>query len=199
MTDQSVEDDIAFIRRTVEGGRAFARGRSADLLVWGLFIAAGYLATYAYVRGWITLAPGWIWMAATGVPWIYSLRRAGARLLGLPLSPRSKSPMATALSMLWLGCGIFIMTLVFAGAWNGAVHFVGFDAVVAGIMGIAFFAGSFLCNLVWMRAVAIAWWIGEFLLYGLRGPGVLLAGAAMMVLLLALPGLVLLAGRRWPA
>jgi len=199
VTDQSIEDDIAFIRRTVESGRAFARGRSADLLVWGVFVAGGYLATYAYVRGWIGLNPGWIWAVASGLPWIYSLRRVGARLFGLPLAAPAKSPMALAMAMVWLGCGVFILVLVFAEAWNGRGHFAAFDAVIAGVMGIAFFAASFLCNLSWMRLVALAWWAGEFVLDGMQGPSVLLAGAAMMVLFLAVPGLVLLAGGRQAA
>src|SRR5208282_3745394 len=102
-------------------------------------------------------------------------------------------PMALALSMLWLACGIFLTTLAFAAQWNGVVKLGWFDAVVAGVLGIAFFAGSYLCNLAWMRWVALAWWLGEFALYGLRDSVTILpVAAAMMLLFLAGPGLILL-------
>ena len=54
-----------------------------------------------------------------------------------------------------------------------------------------FFVSSYLCNLPWLRAVAIGWWIGMLLLYGLRHR------IEVMLLLLALPGFLL--WRRRPA
>ena len=192
-----VESDIAFIRSAVEGGRAYARGRSADLLIWGLFVAGGYLATYAYVRHWSSVDRNWAWAFAIGVPWIYSLRRLGARLLGLGGASAARSPMAQALSMLWLGCGISLTALAIAANWNGVVRYHWYDAAVASILGIAYFAGSALCNHRWMRYVAFAWWAGVFVLYGLRDSGLLLAvAAAMMLAFLAGPGLVLLLSGR---
>ena len=50
MSEHAIEDDIAFIRRTVADGRQFARGRSADLLVWGLVVPVGDIANYAHLR-----------------------------------------------------------------------------------------------------------------------------------------------------
>ena len=192
-----VESDIAFIRSAVEGGRAYARGRSADLLIWGLFVAGGYLATYAYVRHWTSIDPNWFWAVAIGVPWLYSLRRLGARILGAGNASPARSPMAQALSMLWIGCGISLTALAIAANWNGVVKYHWYDAAVASILAIAFFAGSALCNHRWMRYVAIAWWAGTFVLYGLRDSGILLvAAAAMMLAFLAGPGLVLLLSGR---
>ena len=37
--DDSVREDIAFIRRAVEQGRGFATGRSLDMLLWGVAVA----------------------------------------------------------------------------------------------------------------------------------------------------------------
>jgi hypothetical protein len=196
MSDEGVEGDIAFIRRTIEGGRAYARGRSADLLVWGLFVAAGYLGTYAYVRHWLAVDPGWIWLACTIPPAIYSFRRVLGRLLGRPSEP-ARNPMVRALSMLWLGCGISMLTLSFAANWTGVARYHWSDAVVASIIAIAFFAASFLCNLSWMRWVAAAWWAYELALFDLHDSSIIpLLGAVMMLVFLAGPGLVLLLGRR---
>lgn len=196
MADKGVESDIAFIRQAIEGGRAYARGRSPDLLVWGLFVATGYFATYAFLRHWIALAPGWIWLICIVVPWLFSLRRLGARLIGQGDRIPPRSPMGFAMAMLWLGCGIFLTSLSFAEHWSGTIGPDSFDAIVAGVLGIAFFAGSTLCNLPWMRWVAIAWWLAEFALFTLHDePERLLVSAALMLVLLAGPGLVLFLGR----
>jgi hypothetical protein len=198
MAELGVEEDIAFIRRTVEGGRVYARGRSADMLVWGLFVAAGYLNTYAWLRHWPSVQPNLAWLFAIVLPALYSFRRLAARVLGRP--PAARSPMATALSMLWLGCGISMVMLAIAANLSHGVHENWYDAAIAGILGIAFFAGSFLCNLAWMRYVAFAWWAGELALYGLRDDVTApLVGAVMMLFFLAGPGLVLLTSGRAPA
>jgi hypothetical protein len=68
-----------------------------------------------------------------------------------------------------------------------------FDAVVAGVFGIAVFASAWLSNLVWLLWVAVLWWLGELALMALRHrPEVLPLSAALLLLLLAGPGLVLM-------
>lgn len=101
--------------------------------------------------------------------------------------------MALALSMLWLGCGIFLTTIVVAAMWTGANREGWLDPIVAGVMGIAFFATAWMTNLPWLRWIAVAWWLGVVALFVLRHQvEVLPLSAALMLLLLAGPGLVLL-------
>ena len=196
MVDRGVEADIAFIRSTLEEGRAYARRRSPDMFVWGLFVAAGYLGTYAYVRHWSSVDPNWVWLVAIAIPWAYSLRRwwfwlLGSRLARLSaarrraLSPCSGSAPASRL-----------LTLAVAANWGGVAAYHWYDAAVAEHSCHRVLRGSFLCNVAWLRFVAVAWWIGALLLYGLRGDGVLLLGAAMMLLFLAGPGLILFLSAR---
>jgi len=100
--------------------------------------------------------------------------------------------------MLWFACGVFLTITSFGviigsgpNTWwiNGPVS--------AGVMGIAFFVSSFLCDLVWMRWVALAWWLGEIAMFVLRDrPAGLLLGSALMLVLLAVPGFVLMRDRR---
>src|ERR1700751_2855843 len=95
---------IAFIRRAIEEGSAYATASSPDLLVWGIAVAIGYLGTYGFVRGWSPVAPGPLWAACAGPPWLFSLRRTVRSLAGRKIQARG--PMAQALAMLWLGCGV---------------------------------------------------------------------------------------------
>jgi hypothetical protein len=101
--------------------------------------------------------------------------------------------MARALSMLWLGCGIFLTSLGLAAMWTGEVRGGWFEAVVAGVMGIACFASASLSNLSWLRWIAVGWWIGELAVFALRHHAEALpVTAVLMLALLAGPGLVLL-------
>lgn len=194
--EDSVREDIAFIRRAVEQGRGFATGRSLDMLVWGIAVAIGYLATYATALRWWRVDPNWIWALCIVLAWLYSLRRLFAALL-FPSQPRSiPPPMVQALRMLWFGCGVFLSTFAVAVILGGDMRQGWFNAVSAGVLGIGFFASSFLCSLTWMRFIAIGWWAAALLLYTLRHRvEVLPLSAVLMLLLLALPGLLLWRGR----
>src|SRR5437660_2380847 len=168
MTDEAVREEIAFIRRAIEEGRGYAAAHSADLVVWGAAVAVAYFATYARVRGWWTLNPNWVWAVCIVAPWIYSLRNPLRRLLGGASARPGLAPMTMALAMTWLGCGVFLTTLAVTVQVDGGATPRWFGAVSAGVMGIGFFTSSFLCNLPWMRWVALAWWGGEVALYALR-------------------------------
>src|SRR5437763_1537273 len=196
MSDEAVREEIAFIRRAIEAGRGYAAGRSADLVVWGIAIAAAYFATYAQVRGLWRGNADWVWVVCIVGPWIYSLRGLARRALGRARPPMERSALTTALAMTWLGCGIYLTVLALTTQIVGGMTPRWFGAVSAGVMGIGFFVSSFLCNLPWMRGVAIAWWGGEVALYALRDQReALLLGGVMMLLLLAVPGVVLLRRR----
>jgi hypothetical protein len=63
-------------------------------------------------------------------------------------------------------------------------------------MGIGFFASASLTRLPWMRWVGIAWWVGELALFALRHRVEMLPlSAALMLLLLAGPGYLLMSRR----
>ena len=191
VVEDRAREDIAFIRRAIEEGGAYATACSPDMLVWGIAVALGYVGTYAFVRGWSPIAPRWVWTVCIGLPWLYSLRRQFASLFGGPRPLRG--PMAQAVGMLWLGCGIFLTIMGIAAASTGAIREGWFDAVVAGTMGIAFFVTAWITNLRWLRWVAVAWWLGEIAVFALRHQSeVLPLSAVLMLVLLAGPGLVLL-------
>jgi hypothetical protein len=197
MNADAAREDIAFIRRTMEQGRRVVGAWSRDMLVWGIAITLGYTGTYARVRGWWTLDPGWLWLACILLPWAYTLRRLPVRLFAREPDALGERRLASPLAMLWFACGIFLTILGLATIFSGDRNPWWIDPAVAGVMGIGFFVSSFLSNVVWLRWVGIAWWFGEIALFALRQrpEGLLLAGALMLVLL-ALPGFVLMRGRR---
>lgn len=168
MTDDQVREDIAFIRRAVEEGGAYASAFSPDMLVWGLVIALGYLGTYAFVRGWSPIAAPSIWVTCLGLGWLYSLRRLLRRIVVRGTGFPTRGPMAQALAMLWLGCTTFLTILAIAVMTSGDARQGWCDAIVAGVLGIGFFASASLSNLPWLRWVAVAWWIGEIVMFALR-------------------------------
>jgi hypothetical protein len=198
MNEDAVREDIAFIRRTIEQGRQVAITWGPDLLVWGLAVAIGYFGTYARIRGLWRVDTAWLWTACIVLPWLYSLWRVLRRLVVGQWDAAAPPSMTLALKMLWLACGIFLTILGFAVIFTGEPSGWWMNVVPAGVIGIGFFVSSFLCDLAWMRWVAVVGWAGELALFALRArPESLLLAGALMLVLLAVPGLALM--RRRPA
>jgi hypothetical protein len=197
MDENTAREEIAFIRRTIEQGRRIAGAWSPDMLVWGVAIAIGYFGTYARVRGYWTTDPNWLWLVCILLGWAYTLRRLPARLFAREPDALAERRLASPLTTLWLGCGIFLTVLGLACIVSGERNTWWINPTVAGVMGVGFFVSSFLSNVVWLRWVGVAWWAGELAAFALRdrAEGLLLVGALMLVLF-ALPGLVLMRGRR---
>jgi hypothetical protein len=197
MNEDAVRDDIAFIRRTMEQGRRVVGAWGPDVLVWGIAIAIGYFGTYARVRGCWTIDPDWLWLACILLPWAYTLRRLPARLFARQPDAPAERGLASPLAMQWFACGIFLTILGLATIFSGDRDPWWINPAVAGVMGIGFFASSFLSNVRWLRWVGIAWWAGEVALFALRQrPEAFLLAGALMLVLLAVPGFVLMRGRR---
>ena len=197
MDADAVREDIAFIRRSIEQGRRIAGAWSPDMLVWGIAIALGYFGTYARARGYWTINPNWLWLACILLPWAYSLRRLRGRLVGRAPDAPAERRLASPLAMLWFACGIFLTILGLAAIFSGERNPWWINPAAAGVMGIGFFVSSYLSNVVWLRWVGIAWWAGELAALALRDrPEGLLLGGALMLALVALPGFILMRGRR---
>jgi hypothetical protein len=186
--DEDARADLAVIRRAIEDGRRFAAGGGGYMILWGGVIGLGQLATYATVRGRLGLDLDVLWSVCLPLAWA-----ATALLVWREIRTRQVRTLAgRVLSMTWFGCGITLSVLYVATRLGGGFQPGWYLAISAGVMGIGFFATSFLCAYRWMRAVAVAWWLGEAALYLGRGnlETVALSGV-MYLLLLALPGIVL--------
>lgn len=188
--DERARDDLALIREALEEGQSYAAKRSLGMVVWGVALAAGFVATYAYVRGWSPVPAGVVWPIAMAVPWVYWLARHRGRTRAD--APAVHSPTVRALRMLWLGLGIFLTSLTLIVLWSDPGKASWLAAVAAGAMGAGVFATAWLTATPWLRWVAVAWWLGELALFLLRDtPEMLLAAAALMLALLSGPGLAL--------
>src|SRR5260221_14708602 len=131
-------------------------------------LAAASPGPYGPAPGWWRLNPIGLGPASIPLPGL-SPRPPPRRSPSSPSQPIATPPLVIqALRMLWFGCGIFLSLFSVAVIVAGDMRPGWFNAVAAGVFGIAFFVSSYLCNLAWMRWVAAGWWGAALLLYAFR-------------------------------
>ncbi|HEU0014838.1 MAG TPA: hypothetical protein VFQ45_14220 [Longimicrobium sp.] len=186
-------EDLAAIRRLMEGGQRVVNHAGPHFVVWGLLMSAALVATYVLGRAETVRGITWVWAGAVGLGWVASI---ALTFNGVRRAPAT-SPAGRLLAGLWIGTGVTLTLLGFAAPAGGALAWNGITGVLAAVLGGAFFATGLFAGSRWLQAAGGLWWAGSLYMLLDPGPHGLLVTAALMLALQAIPGLVLvLRGRR---
>jgi len=203
MESINAQDELAFIKKVIQDSRRVAVYNGIDYIVWGILVALGMFLSVALIwfklehkfGSWTQLV---LWILVMGGGWIFSLVRHYRN----NATERVHTMSGTILSMLWLACGITIMTFIFVGA---PFEQVNPTPAIAAVLGIGFLVSGVLLDFVYFKLAAIGWWLGSLLMFYLNSPWArpkglnfhidMLLFGTMMILFQVVPGIILY--RRW--
>lgn len=175
------------IRRLMEDSQRAVRENGIHYLAWGALTAAALVATYLLAGAGAASAIGWVWMVAIALGWTISIA-VGRR-------QRSEAPVRTLagrlLGAIWVGCGITLTLLGFVGSATGAIPGGSLQGILASVIGIGYFASSFVYGSATWRYLAAGWWAGAAVMLVWPGAYTLLLLAALVVALEVIPGMLL--------
>ncbi len=180
-------EDLAAIRRLMEGGQRVVNTAGPHFVAWGLLTSAALVATYVLGRNGDGRLIGWVWIIAVAVGWVASIALTVAGVRG----ERVSSPAGRMLGGLWIGAGVTMTLLGFAAPAGGGLAWSAITGVLAAVLGAAYFASGFLVGARWMQGAAGLWWGGALYMLLAPGPQGLLVTAALVVLLEIVPGVLL--------
>lgn len=188
------ENDLAFIRRVMEGARETASDGSGHLILWGCLLAIAQTLTYLVRQGGMTVSITLIWAVTVGIGF------AGSSLLGNRNMKRApvNSLVNRILSSIWIGCALSLSLIGFLGLGFGSLPHQVAPGIQAVVIGTSFFASAVLPNHAIYWLLAAVWWILGGTLLVRPSPASTLVIAGGLVLFMVVPGLVLKARRRTP-
>jgi len=195
----SPEDDLAFLRKVVEQGRAAAKISGGHLLVWGALIAAAYLFNY-----WVAVVrQSDYWLMGAGYAAMILLGWTGSAYLGWRAG---RDGGATTIdvriyAIIFACAGAALTVFAVGGSLSPTLHPNAIMVVGALMAGLCFLATGLLSRTRWIAAVGVLWMAASIgLLVLMDREIVLLVGAALWLALMAGPGAALtLEARRTPA
>lgn len=187
---RSAREDLATIRRLMQDSRRAVDAGGPHFVLWGLLIAAAFVADWAQATGRLALHPLWIWGVATGLGWI------GSTVVGIRTERRAtvRTPAGLILMGIWVGTGVALTAAGFLGTSSGALGGRAMLGLTATLLGSALFASSFVLRRGPFRLLAAAWWIAAVPMFLWRDPAAQLVMAGMMAGLMLVPGLWLTLG-----
>lgn len=178
--------ELEEIRRLMADSQRVVSDRGRHIIAWGVIVSVALVLSHFSNTGRIGFHAGWIWSAAIGTGWVFSL------VVGLRES--REAPVQTLatrlLSAIWIGCGITLTVLGVVGEVSGAFGADGFNAIVAGVLGLCFFASGVLYGSPWVTRLAVAWWLGAVALLAIPTVPQDLLMAGMVIALQVVPGAI---------
>lgn len=184
---EQAEQDLALIRRLMEESWRDVVDRGRHSLIWGPLAAAGLVLTYLAATGTLEVNPATVWLVVLATGWIGSFvmgwrdgRRARACTVGGRL-----------LSGVWISAGTTLTVVALAGMFGPLVDVHALPGLLSVVTAVPVLLTALLTSERWLVAVAAGWWGGGAVMLFAPGLYTLLLMAAMAVVLMVVPGVVL--------
>lgn len=190
----SAEEDLAFIRRLMQGAQETVTDNSLHLVSWGCVLALADLVAHLRRAGEFPVSANITWTVALVIGFTISWQLKRRALARAPVN----SLVDRILGAIWLACAVALSLLGFIAGNAGSLPADAAQGVKAVVIGSAFFACGFLPGRLTYRPLAFAWWIvgGALLIRPVPESGLVIAAA--LVLLMAVPGLLMRTRNRPP-
>lgn len=196
MTDQnqSLREDIAFLRGLAEAGQARPMAGASILVAAGVIFGVASLIVWVLnaVRG---VTANWLYSAVWGAAFVGYMAFLFLRIRAMP---RERSTLQAATGVAWSGLG---WAIFFVGASLGVMSWrlqvpnllFAFPSIIIALYGAGWFIAAALLRKRWLHAVSAgsfaasvvnAWYAGDAAIW--------LVYSASLFVLMAAPGLVLM-------
>jgi hypothetical protein len=190
MRDQDAKDQIGFIKQVIEDSMGLLTENGAYYTLWGVLIVLAASATFAAHKLAFTHALLWIWLA------VYVLGALGVVLLNRRHARNRPRTLARRVyASVWMAIGVSGVVFGPCAILTGKIPLeVGF-ALIAGLLGIAYFVNAAMNRNKWMTGLAFGWWAGAGALFFVTAEAAPLVLGALVLVLELVPGIVLVARR----
>ncbi|GAA0539939.1 hypothetical protein FHS83_003776 [Rhizomicrobium palustre] len=199
MNDETLRQDISYLRKVAESGRHGPILGGAFLAGAGVVFGLAAILDWASSAGYVPLPQGaqtWLWIGAFVVfalYWFLMFQRLRA-------TPKGAGNASTAaFGTVWGACGAGVMvawvsTLIVAGVTHTQIVLTAYIPVIFAFYGTAWFASAALSRRGWMALAGGASYLFALALaYLTQNPLQELVMGGALIVLLTLPGLKLVA------
>lgn len=194
--NQSVRDDLAFLRTLAEGGGESQRGTGAALVVGGLLYGLQCFVSGAQSYGWLNLSDIFMGIFSVAITVVFLLAISWITWRGRNASRGGVVARALSAAFAASGTATLSMLCVFASVAireKSLMIWLLYPCAVFALQGAAWMVAWMLRRRVWLGVVALGWLLSAVLLAWTIGSPLypMVAGVAL-VLFMAVPGAIMM-------
>jgi len=193
MNTLSAQDELAFIRKIMSDSRSAITDDGKPTMVWGVIVAIGMGLSYLEALTDIELYVGWMWIGLSVLGWAYVLYYKNTKVR----KQQTNTFAGKVLASLWGSVGVTIGLVVSLTLLSRAlelefiVHPIAITAIIALILGIAYYLNGVITGLNWLRNIAYGWWLAGIYMFLFPSIHVLGIYFVLVIVFQIIPGIVL--------
>lgn len=193
MDTLSAQDELAFIRKVMSDSRSAITDDGKPTMVWGVIVAIGMGLSYIEALTDIELYVGWMWIGLSVLGWAYVLWYKNTKVR----KQQTSTFAGKVLASLWGSVGVTIGLVVSLTLLSRSldlefiVHPIATTAIIALILGIAYYLNGVITGLNWLRNIAYGWWVAGIYMFLFPSIHVLGIYFVLVIVFQIIPGYVL--------
>ncbi len=188
MTKETIQDDLAFIKKIVEESRKNVCNSGDHLIVWGILVSIALVISWFLALNNISGTAEWIhWGVVIASGWLFEL--IYNRKVDRKKSIRTYAEKVDG--FMWLSIGITMTIIAFAGVSTRAIDQQLLSPLFSTILAIGYFTSGIVYDVNWIRNLAFGWWGGAIIMFIFPGLYHLLLMAGMMIAFQTIPGFII--------
>lgn len=179
-------DELLFIKKVIQDSRNIVIDNGMGYVVWGILVAIGMFFGYVKFSFNLQFDYIWAWVVLIGAGWIFSFFAYYRKR-----SVKVETFAGRILGRLWFATGMSMTIVGFGGYFSGAIRGDFISAVIAIILGSAYYLTSLLYEWKWWRIIGVMWWVGGIVLFYVHDVAQFLIMGTLIIVGQVIPGLVL--------
>lgn len=179
-------DELLFIKKVIQDSRKIVVDNGVGYILWGILIVIGMTAGYIKFLLNLQFNFTWAWVVIISVGWVitfFTFYKKKER--------KAKTFAGRIIGCLWFSSGISMTLVGFGGYYTGAIRGEVVSAVIAIILGSAYYLSSVIYEWKWFKLIGLLWWAGGFLIFLMRGVEQILIMIVLMIFGQIFPGIIL--------
>ena len=179
MTTTDAQRDIAYIKNIINDSRSIIADNGLGFVFWGVLVSIGLLINYAVLANGYALKVQTVWLV------IFAIGIA-LTVWGIFQDRHNKKVETLAgkfLGAIWIA---FLVTMVING-FLGSMY----PALVASLLGMAYFPTGYATGFAAFRYLAAGWWIAAIIMFLFPGLYTVVLFAVLMIVFQVLPGILI--------
>ncbi len=184
--EKNAIDELNYIKKIIEDSRRIVADNGMGYIVWGVLVTIGMVLGYIKYSMNLAFDYIWAWAIIIALGWLFSF------IAYYRKKPAEVSTFAgRIIGRLWFSFGVSMTVLGFGGYFSHAISGEYISAVIALVLGAAYYISSILYDWNWFKAIGVLWWAGGFTLLFVNDVKQFLIMAGLMIFGQIVPGIIL--------
>jgi len=187
MDQSKAMEEITFIKKVITDSQQIFVNNGRQYILWSSLAILGILLKYINDLTKISISALWIWIPILFIGWLSTFILKKRFYKELP----AKTFVQKIFDGSWTALAVAFPILCLVGFYTHAIQPWAVPSVIATIFGCGYFITGILSDSLWIKLLAVCWWIFAIVMFLIPGEHSVPLLGLMLILFQLIPGILI--------